>query len=208
MPAHRKPTTKLKLIGAIERNKQNLTAAYEESGNLPKETPFLQSDGVSLIADSKNEETIRTGAKEKSVKGYLAAHLGRIRQGDYFAINAYVEMSGENHSLLQDIRHAVRDHRRVATTLGYGPRFLHSTGQLHKGGPDGGVFLQITSDDAEDLPIPGQKYTFGILKRFQAQGDFEVLAERGRRLLRVHLGPDVKAGLGKLRDIVQSVLSE
>jgi len=104
------------------------------------------------------------------------------------------------------MRHAVRDTKHVATTLGYGPRFLHSTGQLHKGGPNTGVFLQVTSEDAEDLSIPGQKYTFGILKRFQAEGDFEVLAERDRRALRVHLGPDVKAGLTKLRQMIQSVL--
>lgn len=92
--------------------------------------------------------------------------------------------------------------------MGYGPRFLHSTGQLHKGGPNTGVFLQITADDAEDLPIPGQKYSFGILKRAQAQGDFAVLAERGRRVLRVHLGPDVQAGLTRLREIVQSTLHQ
>ena len=104
-------------------------------------------------------------------------------------------------------RHAVRDARRVATTLGYGPRFLHSTGQLHKGGPNNGLFLQITSDDKEDSPVPGQKYTFGILKRFQAQGDFEVLAERQRRLLRVHLGADVPAGLARLRDLIRAALA-
>ena len=134
-------------------------------------------------------------------------HLQRIDVGDYFAINAYVEMNEENHQALQAIRHRVRDAKRVATTLGFGPRFLHSTGQLHKGGANNGVFLQITSDDAEDLPIPGQKYTFGILKRFQAQGDFQVLAERKRRALRVHLGPDVHAGLSQLRELVEASLA-
>jgi len=148
----------------------------------------------------------RRATSPKGAKGCLAAHLGQIRQGDYFAVNAYVEMNAENGQELQGMRHAVRDTKHVATTLGYGPRFLHSTGQLHKGGPTTGVFLQVTSEDAEDLPIPGQKYTFGILKRFQAEGDFEVLAERGRRALRVHLGPDVKAGLTKLRQMIQSVL--
>ncbi|MEE9296139.1 MAG: transaldolase, partial [Phycisphaerae bacterium] len=138
---------------------------------------------------------------------YLAAHLERIQPGDYFAMNAYVEMNDENQQALQAIRHAVRDAKRVATTLVYGPRFLHSTGQLHKGGPNSGVFLQITAEDAEDLSIPGQRYPFGILKRFQAQGDFEVLAQRQRRALRVHLGPDVRAGLATLAGIVQSTLS-
>jgi len=115
-------------------------------------------------------------------------------------------MNGENEQELAALRRAVRDNKRVATTLGYGPRFLHSTGQLHKGGANTGVFLQITSEDAEDVPIPGQRYSFGILKRFQAQGDLQVLVERKRRALRVHLGPDVKAGLTRLRHIVQDML--
>src|SRR5204862_7266668 len=122
---------------------------------------------------------------------------------DYYTTTAYVEMTPEQHESLQALRHRVRDRYKVATTLGYGPRFLHSTGQLHKGGPNSGVFLQITSDDAEDLPIPGEKFSFGVLKAAQAQGDFKVLSERGRRILRVHLGKDVAGGLAKLRGIVQ-----
>jgi hypothetical protein len=114
-------------------------------------------------------------------------------------------MNEENREELQAIRHTVRDWRHVATTLGFGPRFLHSTGQLHKGGPNTGVFLQITSEDAEDLAVPGQKYTFGVLKRFQAQGDFNVLADRKRRVLRIHIGADVKAGLKQLHEIVQKI---
>ena len=179
-----------------------LTAAYEETGRLTPETPILQDGNIRLLTDSKNADAIGHAAASKTLKGCLRAHLGRLQAGDYFAINAYVEMNDENQEALQAIRHAVRDNKRVATTLGYGPRFLHSTGQLHKGGPKTGVFLQITCEDAEDLSIPGQKYTFGVLKRFQAQGDFEVLAERGRRALRVHLGSDVRTGLARLRDIV------
>jgi transaldolase/glucose-6-phosphate isomerase len=185
---------------------RKLTAAYEETGKLPDESPILQDGGLSLFTDPKNAGALGSAAQSRNLAGYLAAHLGRIQPGDYFAMNAYVEMNEENQQELQAIRHAVRDAKRVATTLGYGPRFLHSTGQLHKGGPNTGVFLQITSEDAEDLPIPGQKYTFGILKRFQAQGDFAVLVERGRRVLRLHLGSDVRAGLSKLREIVQSTL--
>jgi transaldolase/glucose-6-phosphate isomerase len=185
---------------------RKLTAAFEETGKLPEETPILEEGGLGLIADSLNEKAIASEAMSRSLEGYLAAHLGRIQTGDYFAINCYVEMNEENRKELQAIRHMVRDWKRVATTLGFGPRFLHSTGQLHKGGPNTGVFLQVTSEDAEDLAVPGQNYTFGVLKRFQAQGDFEVLAERERRVLRVHLGPDVRAGLTKLRDIVQRVV--
>jgi hypothetical protein len=187
---------------------RKLTEAYEGAGKLPTESPVVKEGEIALFADPRNAAALGSAAGSTSVQGYLAAHLGRIQPGDYFAINAYVEMSEESQKELQAIRHTVRDVKRVATTLGFGPRFLHSTGQLHKGGPNTGVFLQITSDDAEDLAIPGQKYTFGILKRFQAQGDLEVLVERNRRVLRVHLGPDVKAGLGQLREMVQAILAE
>jgi transaldolase/glucose-6-phosphate isomerase len=107
-------------------------------------------------------------------------------------------MNEEHEAALQDIRTSVRDKKRVATCLGFGPRFLHSTGQAYKGGPNTGVFLQITADDAEDLQVPGQKYTFGVVKAAQARGDLQVLVERGRRALRIHLGSDVRAGLAKL----------
>ena len=185
---------------------RKLTAAYEETGELPSETPLLADGDLSLFADARNADAIASSAKLKDLKEYLRAHLGRLGAGDYFAINAYVEMNEENQKELNAIRRSVRSTKKVATTLGYGPRFLHSTGQLHKGGPNSGVFLQITSEDADDLSIPGQKYSFGILTRFQAQGDFEVLVERGRRVLRVHLGPEVKRNLAKLRGIVQDVL--
>ena len=185
---------------------RKLTAAYEETGELPSEAPLLVDGGLSLFADARNAEAIASSAKSKDLTEYLRAHLGRLGPGDYFAINAYVEMNEENQNELNAIRRSVRSTKKVATTLGYGPRFLHSTGQLHKGGPNSGVFLQITSEDADDLSIPGQKYSFGILTRLQAHGDFEVLVERGRRVLRVHLGPEVKRNLAKLRGIVQDVL--
>src|SRR6185437_13026139 len=138
--------------------------------------------------------------------GHLNAHLDRIKPGDYFAVLAYIQMNEEHEARLQEIRHAVRDAKQVATCLGFGPRFLHSTGQAYKGGPNSGVFLQITCDDAKDLPIPGAKYTFGIVKAAQARGDFQVLAERGRRLLRVHLGKNVEVGLSELLNIVAEAL--
>ena len=166
---------------------RRLTTAYEETGELHSETPLLADGDLRLFADARNVEAMAASAKSKDLKEYLKAHLGRLEAGDYFAINAYVEMNEENQKELNAIRRTVRATKKVATTLGYGPRFLHSTGQLHKGGPNSGVFLQITSEDADDLAIPGRKYSFGILKRFQAQGDFEVLVERGRRVLRVHL---------------------
>jgi transaldolase/glucose-6-phosphate isomerase len=134
----------------------------------------------------------------------LAAHLDRLGAGDYFALLAFVEMSDAHAAALQAIRHAVRDRSRNATCLGFGPRFLHSTGQAYKGGPDTGVFLQLTCDDAVDLPVPGRKCTFGAVKAAQARGDFEVLAERRRRALRVHLGRDVATGLRTLEHLVRA----
>jgi transaldolase/glucose-6-phosphate isomerase len=116
-------------------------------------------------------------------------------------------MTDEHEASLQQIRHAVRDKKHVATCLGFGPRFLHSTGQAYKGGPNSGVFLQITCEDAADLAVPGQKYTFGVVKAAQARGDFQVLADRGRRALRVHLGGDLNAGLSKLREAFRQALN-
>ena len=122
------------------------------------------------------------------------------------ALLAYIEMNSAHEESLQAMRHAVRDRKHVATCLGFGPRFLHSTGQAYKGGPNTGVFLQITCDDAIDLPVPGQKYTFGTVKAAQARGDFQVLADRKRRALRVHLPKDVEAGLQVLRRAVTDAL--
>jgi len=187
---------------------RNLTAEYERTGSLPSEAPILEEDGIKLFSDEKNADSLAGMSDgDKSLLGYLRAHLNRVRPGDYFAILAYVEMSEVHEMELQEIRRAVRDSKRVATCLGFGPRFLHSTGQAYKGGPNTGVFLQITCDDARDLPVPGQKYTFGIVKAAQARGDFQVLAERNRRALRVHLGADVPAGLTRLKQVIERVLS-
>ncbi|HKB24275.1 MAG TPA: transaldolase, partial [Methylomirabilota bacterium] len=114
----------------------------------------------------------------------------------------YVEMNGAHEAELGAIRRAIRDRFRVATCVGFGPRFLHSTGQAYKGGPNSGVFLQLTCDDAADVPVPGERYTFGVVKAAQAQGDLQVLIERGRRALRIHLGKDVKGGLVTLKNAV------
>ncbi len=188
---------------------RQLTEEYEKTGKLRAETPLLEEDGINLFTDAGNAATLRDLAGQKlSLDGVLRAHLGRLGAGDYFALLAYVQMNDEHESSLQAIRHAVRDGKRVATCLGFGPRFLHSTGQAYKGGPNTGVFLQITCDDAVDLPVPGQKYTFGVVKAAQARGDFQVLAERKRRALRVHLGKDVRAGLERVRLSVSRALSE
>ena len=178
---------------------RTLTAEYEAKGSLPPETPILEEGGLALFGDPKNAQALAARAGgDRTLVGYLRAHLGRLGAGDYMAILAYLEMSDGNRAHLQAMRHAVREAKRVATCLGFGPRFLHSTGQAYKGGPNSGVFLQVTCTDAVDLPVPGQAYTFGVVKAAQARGDFQVLAERDRRALRVHLGADVRAGLDAL----------
>lgn len=185
---------------------RTLTSEYEKTGSLPPEKPILEDNGVKLFTDEKNASALTAAASEKSLVGYLKAHLGRIHAGDYFAVLGYIQMNAEHEQSLQTLRHAVRDSKHVPTCLGFGPRFLHSTGQAYKGGPNSGVFLQITGDDAVELPVPGQNYTFGIVKSAQARGDFQVLAERGRRALRVHLGKDLKSGLATLEAAVRKAL--
>ncbi len=185
---------------------RSLTSEYEKTGSLPSEKPFFEDSGMKLFSDEKNAAELAKLASDKSLAGYLNAHLSRIKAADYFAVLGYVQMNAEHEKALQEIRHAVRDSKHVATCLGFGPRFLHSTGQAYKGGPNTGVFLQITCDDSVQLPVPGQKYTFGIVKAAQARGDFQVLAERGRRALRVHVAGDLKAGLARLQSAVKTAL--
>jgi transaldolase / glucose-6-phosphate isomerase len=185
----------------------DLTSAYEKTGSLPAENPVVEDGGIRLFTDEKNAaELSKAAGGDQTLAGYLKAHLGRIKAGDYFAALGFIQMNAEHEQSLQALRHLVRDKKRVATCLGFGPRFLHSTGQAYKGGPNSGVFLQVTCDDSVELPVPGQKYTFGVVKAAQARGDFQVLADRGRRALRVHLGSNVKAGLAALQAAIQKAL--
>jgi hypothetical protein len=186
---------------------RELTRQYEETGSLPPEQPILEDQGIKLFADEKHAGKLAIAVgKEKTLAAYLRAHLNTMGPGDYGALLAYIQMNDANEKALQSTRHVIRDKKRAATCLGFGPRFLHSTGQAYKGGPNTGVFLQITCDDAVDLPVPGQKYTFGVVKAAQARGDFQVLSKRNRRALRVHLGKDVAAALTTLDKAVRQVL--
>jgi transaldolase / glucose-6-phosphate isomerase len=179
---------------------RDLTSAFEKSGSLPPETPILEGDGLKFFTDEANAKAI--AGDGKSVGALIRNHLDRIQPGDYFGLLAYIPMFPEYENKLQEMRRAVLGSEKVATVLGFGPRFLHSTGQAYKGGPNSGVFLQITCDEADDLQVPEQKYTFGVVKAAQARGDFQVLADRHRRALRVHLSKDVAASLDHLRDLV------
>lgn len=192
-------------VEASKIETKKLTSEYEETGSLPAETPIFSGDGVKLFTDENN--AAKLAGSEQTLAGYLRTFVNQIGAGDYLALLAYIEMNEAHEAALQSIRHAIRNDKKVATCLGFGPRFLHSTGQAYKGGPNSGVILQITCDDANDLPVPHQKYTFGIVKAAQARGDFQVLSDRGRRALRVHLGTDVTAGLKTLETAIEKVLS-
>jgi len=182
---------------------RELTAAYEKTGKLPPEAPFFSADGIALFADPRNAEAL----KADTLTGVLKAHLGRAGAGDYVAILAYIDRNPGHTEALQRMRRMIRDQRRVATCLGFGPRFLHSTGQVYKGGPNSAIVLQITCEDSADIAVPGQAYGFSVVKAAQARGDFDVLAERGRRLLRVHLPADLDSGLKTLGRALEQALT-
>jgi len=177
-----------------------LTEAYEKTGTLPEREPILVDEGIAIYATEAYAAKLRSGFPVSTLAGFLRAHLNQIHVGDYFATLAFLPMFPEYEAAIQVFRLKVRDAKRVATCLGFGPRFLHSTGQDYKGGPNTGVFLQITAEhDVEaDVDVPGQTYSFGVVIDAQAAGDLAVLESRGRRALRVHLGADVAAGLRTL----------
>ncbi|MGA7988146.1 MAG: bifunctional transaldolase/phosoglucose isomerase [Candidatus Dormiibacterota bacterium] len=181
----------------VKESKDNTNAVlheYEQTGALPDEAPAVSDGALHVYGD----------VSASSASGALAAHLDTANPGDYVALMAYVTPDDPNHEALQRLRVAIRDSRRIATTLGFGPRFLHSTGQLHKGGPNTGVYIQITADDGTDVPIPGKPFTFSILKRAQAAGDLQSLRNHGRRVVRVHIAGDLGAGLANLTDAISA----
>jgi transaldolase/glucose-6-phosphate isomerase len=181
---------------------RELLDAFGRQGSL-QEQPVLASDGgLTVYAD----EAARAAIEARTVGDVLENHLKRVKPGDYVALLDYFEESEDAEGIVQQIRTHLRDATRCATTTGYGPRFLHSTGQLHKGGPDSGVFIQVTALDARDVEIPGEPFTFSTLKQAQALGDFRSLASRGRRAVRVEIGPDVTAGLRRLFDIIRAAV--
>ena len=141
----------------------------------------MSSAEADLYTDEQNAAELRKAGANGDLSSWIRAHLSRSEQGDYVALLAYIERDDEHIEALQKMRLKVRDQKHLATCAEFGPRFLHSTGQAYKGGPDNGVFLQITADEKKDLKVPGQKASFGIIKAAQARGDFDVLTERGRR---------------------------
>ena len=197
----------------VQESKDNTKALleeYERSGGLTEQELLAEEGGLRIYSDAAMKtllaRPVLEGESEPGLASVISLHLANVRPGDYVALTAYVEETPEHDRLLQDIRASIRDNLRVATTVGYGPRFLHSTGQFHKGGPPTGVFIQITADDPEDLPIPGRPYGFSVLKRAQAIGDFKSLASRNLRAIRFHAGDPAAFGLSALRDLVQRIV--
>jgi hypothetical protein len=173
-------------------NTKSVLDQYIKSGSLADESATASDDGISVFGSPGRQD----------IDSALTEFLSAVRPGDYVALMAYVTPSAENESALQRLRVAIRDEHRVATTLGFGPRFLHSTGQLHKGGPANGLYIQVTTDDAVDVPIPGQPFSFSILKQAQAQGDLQSLRDHERRVIRLHIRGDLALGLSRLTDSV------
>jgi transaldolase / glucose-6-phosphate isomerase len=190
-------------VEASKIETRKLMDAFETDQTLPVEMPLAEDGQLTLYADARNAAELDDLCGEHAtLAAYLQAHLSRIKAGDYIAFLAYIERNESHTRAIQAMRAALRDSKKVATCLGFGPRFLHSTGQYYKGGPNNGVFLQLSGDAVHDLTVPFEHYSFGMAEAAQGRGDFEVLAERGRRALRVHLGSDVEAGLKRLGQLL------
>ena len=179
-----------------------LTEAYEKSHSLPKEEPVFRENGVALYADPRNAAEL---GRHNTLAGYLKSHFGRVKAGDYVALLPYIRRDETHTRAMTAMRTRIRDKTHAATCLGFGPRFQHSTGQAYKGAANSGVFLQLTCDDPADIDVPGHSYSFGVVKAAQARGDLDVLVERGRRALRVHV-KDVDAGLTELARAIDEAL--
>ncbi len=177
-------------------NTNRLLAVVRNQGKLPEEKPSLVKGPLKLYF----KETGNT------IPATLKQFLAQARPGDYLALMAYIAENPADQRALQDIRVMLQNSLHIPTTLGYGPRFLHSTGQFHKGGPNTGLFLQLTADDVEDVALPGAPYTFGVFKRAQALGDLEALRKHGRRVGRIHLGSDINRGLAVLKEDLKAAL--
>jgi transaldolase/glucose-6-phosphate isomerase len=183
-----------------------LTDAIEKTGKVDSEQPLFEEDGLALYSDPRNAKALQSQVEVPSLEAYLGAHFSRAGDGDYVGLLAYLDRDCANTVELQAIRRRLRDGLKRATILGFGPRFLHSTGQAYKGGPNSGVFLQITATPLKDLAIPGRNLTFAGVLAAQARGDLAVLAERGRRLLRIDLGANIEGGLKRLQAAIERAI--
>ncbi len=194
-------------------NTNRLLAEFRSKGALPEEDPLTQKSDLKLYCDVSTRTSLeilgeQKGDTSRTFENYLHSFLRQARRGDYIALMAYLEPTSGYKAMLQSIRMRLRDNLRVATTLGFGPRFLHSTGQFHKGGGANGLFIQITGDDAKDLPVPGEPFTFSVLKRAQALGDLQSLQAKKRRVIRIHLSGKAQAGLDQLLKMIDAAIGK
>ena len=184
-----------------------MTEAFEKTGALPGEPPVFAERGVALHTDAQNADSLRKLGAGPSLESWFKAHFARRAAGDYIALLAYLDATETRVQALQNVRASIRDRTRLATCLQFGPRFLHSTGQAHKGGPNSGLFLQLTAEPAADVTIPGRAASFGVIEAAQAAGDFRVLAERGRRVLRAHIADGTDAGIAVIAEAIERALA-
>ncbi len=189
----------------VKESKDNTVRVIEEfkkSGVLPKQNLLAEANGLSIFCEPSYSAQLAKSAGGHSLKEFLHAHFRQCIQGDYASVLAYVDQNENNLKLLQLLRSAIGNRTSCATTLGFGPRYLHSTGQLHKGGKQNGVFLLLTAEESVDCEIPGEAFSFEVLKNAQAIGDYRSLAGRSLRILRVHLGKNIKDGLEHLHSVL------
>jgi len=184
------------VIGIQPFNQPDVQLAKDLARQAMKKTP---GDGASGSGTPDAIDTSNTGALSDGIHRFLSS----VKPGDYVGIDAYLAPSERTTAALERIRTLLWHRTKCATMLGYGPRFLHSTGQLHKGGANNGVFLQILDAPAADLSVPETDYTFGKLIRAQAQGDYAALKQRGRRVTQIQLGRDASVGLARLEEVLR-----
>lgn len=194
-------------------NTNRLLDIFKANGSLPSESPVLEEDGISLYCDEQTKTILKrtmqvNDASDKAMLSYISAHLDQFQPGNYFGLMAFIRQTPEIDDVFTEIRSSLVSAYSSATTLGFGPRFLHSTGQLHKGGPNSGVFIQFTADDDADVSIPDEPFTFSILKQAQAMGDGISLRSKGRPMIRIHLGKDPLEGLKKVKALVLEAVKE
>ncbi|HXU99757.1 MAG TPA: bifunctional transaldolase/phosoglucose isomerase, partial [Caulobacteraceae bacterium] len=193
-------------VEASKVKARELTDAYEKSGHGASQQPLFKGDGLAFFADHADEGAAM-GKDGAGAADLVGAHLRTAKAGDYVGLLAWLDRDGAHEEAILAMRRRIRDRLKTATVAGFGPRFLHSTGQAYKGGPNSGVFLEITASPAKDLAIPGRKISFGQVEAAQALGDMAVLGERGRRVLRIDLGGDIAGGLERLEKAVAEALA-
>lgn len=189
----------------VKESKDNTVRVIEEfkkSGSLPKQIPLAEAKGLSIFCEPSYSAELAKSTANRSLTEFLHAHFRQCLPGDYASVLAYVDQNEDNLKMLQFLRNAIGNRTSCATTLGFGPRYLHSTGQLHKGGKQNGVFLLLTAEESVDSNIPGEAFSFEVLKNAQAIGDYRSLAGRSLRVVRVHLGRDIKGGLEYLHSLL------